>query len=220
MTRADLKAMAKEQIKGNIGTLFLINLIIVAISFVCSYIPYVGSIASTFVISPAFSIALMMIYLDLAKGVKATVSAAFEGFKHFWISFKTTFLVGLFTALWSMLLVIPGIIKSISYSQAAYIIAEDPEIGALEAINRSKAMMNGHKMDYFVLGLSFIGWNLLACLTFGILYIWLLPYMQATLTNFYNSIKPVAEAPVAEEVPAVEAAPVEEAPAEEAPTAE
>lgn len=215
MTRAELKFLAKEQIKGNIGTLFLINLIIVAISFLCSYIPYVGSIASTFVISPAFSISLMMIYLGLANGTKATVGAAFEGFKHFWISFKTTFLVGLFTALWSMLLVIPGIIKSISYSQAMYIIAEDPEIGAREAINRSKAMMDGHKMDFFVLGLSFIGWNLLACLTFGILYIWLIPYMQATLTNFYNSIKPVVEAPVVEEAPAVEAAPAEEAPTAE-----
>lgn len=204
MTRAELKSLAKEHIKGNIGTLFLINLIMVAAGFVCGLIPGIGSIASVFIVTPAFSIGLMMIYLDLAKGIKASAGTVFEGFKHFWISFKTTFLVGLFTALWSMLFVIPGIIKAISYSQAMYIIAEDPEIGALEAINRSKAMMNGHKMDYFVLGLSFIGWNLLAGFTFGLLYIWLVPYMQATLTNFYNSIKPVAEAPVIEETPAAE----------------
>lgn len=112
-----------------------------------------------------------------------------------------TFLANLFTSLWSLLFVVPGIIKACSYSQALYIIAEDPEIGALEAINRSKAMMDGHKMEYFVLGLSFIGWNLLACLTFGILYIWLIPYMQTTMANFYNSIKPVVAAPVCEEIP-------------------
>ena len=215
MTRAELKSLAKEQIKGNIGTLFLIYLIVFAAGMVCGLIPTIGSIAAAFIVTPAFSIGIMMIYLDLAKGVKATVGVVFEGFKHFWISFKTTFLVGLFTALWSMLLVIPGIIKAISYSQAMYIIAENPEIGAREAINRSKAMMDGHKMDYFILGLSFIGWSLLACCTFGLLYIWLIPYMQATLTNFYNSIKPVAEAPVIEETPAVEAAPAEEAPSAE-----
>lgn len=209
MTRTELKSLAKEQIKGNIGTLFLINLIIFAVSFVCGLIPTVGSLAATFVVSPAFSIALVMIYLDMVNGTKATVGAAFEGFKHFWIAFKTTFLTGLFTALWSLLLVIPGIVKAISYSQAMYIVAEDPEISALEAINRSKAMMDGHKMDYFVLQLSFIGWNILASFTCGLLYIWLLPYMQATLTNFYNSIKPVAEAP-AVEAPVIEEAPTAE----------
>ena len=73
------------------------------------------------------------------------------------------------------------------------------------AINRSKEMMEGHKMEYFVLNLSFIGWAILAPLTFGLLYIWLVPYMQATLTNFYNSVKPQVvvegpEAPVYEPV--------------------
>ena len=62
-------------------------------------------------------------------------------------------------------------------------------MGALEAINRSKAMMNGHKMDLFVLQLSFIGWHLLGAFTFGIAYVWITPYISATTANFYNSIK-------------------------------
>lgn len=189
MDRSSIKAMAKQQIKGNVAMLFVISLIIFLISLVVNLVPLIGAIASIFVITPAFSLGLVMIYLNMTKGQKAAVSDLFSGFNHFWGAFKVIFLVGLFTTLWSLLFIIPGIIKSISYSQAMYILAENPEIGALEAINRSKQMMNGHKMDYFVLDLSFIGWALLGAVTFGIAYIWIIPYMSATFTNFYNSIK-------------------------------
>ena len=151
-----------------------------------------GSVAATFVLTPAFSIAQVMIYLNLVSGVKPDVSDVLKGFNHFWIAFKTTFLSGLFIFLWSLLLYVPGIIKACSYSQAMYIVAENPEIGAREAIDQSKAMMEGHKMEYFLLVLSFIGWALLGALTLGILYIWLIPYMQTTFANYYNSIKPAA----------------------------
>lgn len=195
MNRAELKSLAKSQIKGNIGILFLVSLIVTALSVVCSYIPVVGSLATSIVLTPAFSFATIAIYLGLTAGKKPVVADTFKGFQHFWVSFKTTFLVGLFTTLWSLLFVVPGIIKALSYSQAMYIVAENPEVDAMEAINRSKKMMDGHKMDLFVLQLSFIGWALLGMLTFGILYIWLIPYMNATMANFYNSIKPVEEAP-------------------------
>lgn len=194
MTRQQIKSMAKEQIKGNIGILFLITLIIGVISgaagAVCSFIPAVGSLIPTVIITPAFTISVIRVYQNLAKGKKPEAKDAFNGFDDFWSAFKASFLVGLFTFLWSLLFVIPGIIKSISYSQTMYIVAENPGIGALEAIDRSKKMMDGHKMDYFVLGLSFIGWMLLGGLTFGILYIWLTPYMSATMINFYNDLKP------------------------------
>lgn len=214
--------MAKEQIRGNIGILFLVSLIIFAISFlaglILSLIPAVGSLIASVIVTPAFTLSIARIYLNLANGQRPEVKDTFSGFDDFWTAFKTTFLVGLFTFLWSLLFVIPGIIKAISYSQAMYIVAENKGIGALEAINRSKAMMEGHKMDYFVLGLSFIGWAILGYFTLGILYIWLIPYMSATQVNFYNDLKPVveeepvAETPVAEE-PAAE--PVEEEKTEE-----
>jgi uncharacterized membrane protein len=76
----------------------------------------------------------------------------------------------------------------LSYSQAMYILAENPEMGALEAISRSKAMMKGHKWELFVLTLSFMGWLFLGVLTLGIGFIWIVPYMNATLANFHNSI--------------------------------
>lgn len=97
---------------------------------------------------------------------------------------------------------IPGIIKSISYSMSMYILAENKGKAAHECIAESKAMTEGHKMELFVLSLSFIGWGLLCGITFGIAAIWVIPYMQATFTNAYYSLKPVA--PVVE-VPAVEA---------------
>ena len=206
MNRAELKALAKQQIKGNIGILFVITLIIGLITGAASaIIPGIGTVVVTFVLAPAFSLSIYNIYLALAMGKKPEVKDAFIGFSDFWSSFKVTFLVGLFTYLWSLLFVIPGIVKACSYSQAMYILAENPKMSAREAINRSKEMMEGHKMEYFVLNLSFIGWAILAPLTFGLLYIWLIPYMNATLTNFYNSVKPQVvvegpEAPVYEPV--------------------
>lgn len=195
MNRAELKAAAKSQIKGKIGILFLITLIIGLISgaasAILSFVPG-GSLVVSFIITPAFSLSLIRVYLDVVKGNRPEVGDTFSGFDDFWSAFKVTFLVGLFTFLWSLLFVIPGIIKSLSYSMSMYILAENKGKGALECINESKAMTDGHKMDLFVLGLSFIGWGLLCCVTLGIAYIWVGPYMQATYTNAYNWMKPAA----------------------------
>ena len=189
-TRAELKEMANQQIKGNIGMLFVISLIIGAISGAAGAIPPLA-LAVSIIVTPAFSISIIRVYQELARnGKKPEAKDAFAGFDDFWTGFKALFLVGLFTFLWSLLFIIPGIIKSFSYSQTMMIVAENKGIGAREAINRSKAMMDGRKMDYFVLGLSFIGWGLLCCITLGIASIWVGPYIQATMVNFYNDIKP------------------------------
>ena len=195
MERAELKQLAKSQIKGNIGILFLITLVMGLVTGLIGAIPVAGQIASL-LITPALSLGFCKIFLDLTDGKKPAVGDLFSQISNFWRAFKVTFLVGLFTSLWSLLFVIPGIVKGYSYSMAMYILAENPEIGAREAINRSKAMMEGHKMELFVLYLSFIGWHLLGGITFGIAYIYIMPYMAATVANFYNSIKPAVEAPV------------------------
>ena len=195
MSRQELKAKAKEQIKGNIGILFVMMLIVGAVGGLANVIPVVGSIAAAIVVIPAFSIAMVIVYLKLVSGVKPEIAELFQHFNKFWAAFKVTFFTGLFTWLWSLLLVIPGIIKALSYSMAMYILAENPDMPALEAIDRSKKMMDGHKMELFVLMLSFIGWYLLCMVTFGIAAIYVVPYMSATLANFYNNIKgqPVVE---------------------------
>ena len=184
MDRAVLKGMAKEQIKGNIGILFVITLIVSVITYVASMIP-----VASLIVTPAFSLATVCIYLNMAKGIKPEVKEIFAHFSEFWPALKVTLLVGIYTFLWSLLLIVPGIIKSYGYSQAMYILAENPGIGGREALKQSEEMMNGHKMELFMLQLSFLGWILLGACTLGILYIWLIPYMQATMTNFYNGLK-------------------------------
>ncbi len=192
MTRKEIKSLAKQQINGKIGILFVISLIIYLITIAVNSVPGVGQLASTFVITPAFTFAMTAIYLNIASSddYRPKVGDAFSKFDSFWLAFKITFLTGLFTFLWSLLFVIPGIVKALSYSQAMRIAVENPGIGAREAIKKSQEMMNGHKMDLFILGLSFVGWIILGMFTFGILYIWLIPYMNAAMTVFYNNINP------------------------------
>ena len=190
MTLKQMKELAKAKIKGKIGILFLIMLVNGLIISLASCIPVVGQVVGSFVIAPAFSLAVVIIYLKIAAddAYAPELAELFNHVKQFWLAFKVMFFTGLFTALWSLLFYIPGIIKALSYSQAMYIIAENPEIGALEAINRSKAMMEGHKMELFTLMLSFIGWIILGMFTFGLLYIWLMPYMNTTMALFHKNL--------------------------------
>ena len=203
MNRQQLKAAAKEQIRGKIGILFLITLIIAAISAVAGgvlgMVPYLGPVAAAIVVTPAFALSIVRVYLNVVAGGTPEVGDAFTGFDDFWAAFKVQFLVGLFTYLWTLLLIVPGIIKSLSYSMSMYILAENKGKPALECIKESQAMTDGHKMDLFVLGLSFIGWGLLCGITFGIAGIWVIPYMSATYANVYNSLKPAQPVEVIED---------------------
>lgn len=104
------------------------------------------------------------------------------------------FLMGIFVFLWSLLLVIPGIIKAFAYALVPYILVDKPELTANEALNLSSKMMKGHKFDFFWLTLSFIGWIFLGMLTLGIGYFWLIPYMYTTYAAFYQDVKTEYEA--------------------------
>ncbi len=208
MNRKALKEAAKSQIAGKIGVLFLITLIVGAISgaagALLAAIPG-GALVVSLIITPAFSLSIVRVYLMVLRGETPEVKDAFCGFDDFWSAFKVTFLVGLYTFLWSLLFVVPGMIKSLAYSMSLYILAENKGKSARECINESVAMTDGHKMDLFVLSLSFIGWGLLCCITLGIAGIWVMPYMQTTYANVYNSLKPiVVEAEPAAEEPAAE----------------
>lgn len=193
LNRAALKAESKHQIKGKIGILFLITLIIGAIAgiggAVLAVIPF-GGIVSAVVITPAFALSMVRIYLGVTKGEYPQVKDAFSGFDNFWPAFKVTFMVGLFTFLWSLLFVIPGIVKSIEYSMAMYILAENPDKPARVCIHESRIITAGHKMELFMLGLSFIGWELLCVITAGIASVWVIPYMQTAMTNAYRYLCP------------------------------
>lgn len=94
----------------------------------------------------------------------------------------------IFTFLWALLLVVPGIIKSYSYSMSAFILSEHPDMSAKDAMEASKRMMNGNKWRLFCLKFSFIGWMILSVITAGIGAIWLAPYMNAAITEFYKEV--------------------------------
>ena len=122
MNRAELKSKAKSQIKGKIGILFLITLIIGivsgAASFALSLIPVVGSLIASVIVTPAFALSTVRVYLFLINGKEPEAKDAFSGFDDFWSAFKVTFFVGLFTFLWALLFIIPGIVTSYSYSMS------------------------------------------------------------------------------------------------------
>ena len=109
-------------------------------------------------------------------------------------AFGLRLVTSLLTFLWSLLFIVPGIIASYRYALAPYLMAENPDMGVMEAIARSKERMNGSKWRLFCLQLSFIGWNLLCMLTLGIGYLWLTPYQNAAEAAFYLEVTGRADA--------------------------
>lgn len=137
-------------------------------------------------------VAIGMLYAcwDLfTKGTLPEAGALFAPFKQYARTVGAVLLVFVYTLLWTLLLIIPGIIKAYSYSMTFYILRENPEMTAGDAITASQKMMDGHKMDLFLLSLSFIGWAILASITFGIGYLWLIPYIYTAYAAFYETLK-------------------------------
>lgn len=148
-------------------------------------------------ISLALSIAVILLagalslghckyYIDLvAENRQDEVSVIFSRFDIFPKAMGLNLFMGLFIWLWSLLLIVPGIIASYRYRLAPYLMAENPNLGIREAVNMSKELMAGHKWRLFCLELSFIGWGILSALTCGIGDLWLQPYISAATAAFY-----------------------------------
>lgn len=147
-----------------------------------------------FLISGPVSVGLAFLYLkNLFEENRAnlTVMTPFtEAFNNFPRKLGSMLLMGLKVFLWSLLLVIPGIIKSYAYAMTPYILADCPNVKAADAIKLSKAMMKGHKWELFVLGLSYIGWFFLGILTLGIVYLfYVTPWMNSTYAVYYEEVR-------------------------------
>lgn len=138
---------------------------------------------------------MLVAFLDnIRSGGAYQVGQLFRGFSEYGRVLGTGVLVGVYTFLWTLLLVVPGIIKSYSYAMTYYVLRDHPELQFNGAINRSMDMMKGHKFDLFYLQLTFIGWALLCILTAGIGLLWLVPYMDASQAHFYEDLKADYEA--------------------------
>ena len=125
--------------------------------------------------------------LKLMDGENPSVSDLFSDMYRFWDGFLLALLRALFTFLWTLLFIIPGIIAAYRYSMSGFIMAQNFGITPMNAIRASKAMMKHRKFELFLLDLSFIGWHLLAILSLGIGYIWLTPYINTTYAAFYRN---------------------------------
>lgn len=126
---------------------------------------------------------------DKRSASEFKIEQLFDGYKDFLRIMGTMLLKEVYIVLWTLLLIVPGVIKAISYSQTQFVLKDCPELSYNEAIERSMAMMEGHKMQYFILSLSFIGWIVLAIISCGILSLWVNPYISATNAHFYEYVK-------------------------------
>ena len=195
MDRKELKGRAKAQLGGSIFSpnwlyAILVIVIFMALTSAISAIPVVGALI-VIIFSGALEMGFAYIFLKQARdGKKMEIGSLFKGFSDdIGGNIVLGLLVALFTFLWSLLFIVPGIIKAYAYSMAFYVKSDHPDYGWKECIDESQRIMNGHKMDLFVLHLSFIGWSIVGSLCFGIGTLWVQAYISATTAHFYESIK-------------------------------
>lgn len=195
MTRAELKFRAKAQLGNGIfrdNWLYAVITILIQgiLAYAINCIPGIGTVAAIIITGP-ITYGLCKLFLKQARdNEKMNIGGIFDGFKD---DFGETFLIGflqsIFIFLWSLLFVIPGIVKSYAYSMSYFIKADHPEYNWRDCINESKKITQGHKMELFVLDLSFIGWLIVGSICCGVGTLWVSAYRQATIAQFYETIK-------------------------------
>ena len=212
---SELRAQARERLEGKWGTFVLMTFLMLVIQTILQIPGYIGSLLE--ILSPENVLAslsfsnisniLSLLALPLSWGLTVSLlrnhreesvdlENLFDGFRggRYTRVFCAIFLVNLFTFLWALLLIIPGIMKAFSYALTPYIVMDEPELTARQAITRSCEIMEGRRWKLFCLSLSFIGWGILCILTFGIGILWLVPYMNASVAAFYEDARAEYEA--------------------------
>ncbi len=183
------KALAKEQLRGEFLMLCLISLLPTLLStLLTSLTAGIGSVVA-YLGAPMVSLGVTLVFLNRANQIEYTLAQVFSYHTLWWKAFVTFFLVSVRVCLWSLLFIIPGIIEGARCSMAFYILAENPDLSASEAIALSVDMTRGKLWDLIVFELSFIGWYCLIALSAGIVSIWVMPYHTAAFTNVYLTLK-------------------------------
>lgn len=153
-----------------------------------------------YVLNVLISIVLIPLNIGVAQNVLAWSrgedvnkwKVLFGGFNSAKIFFKQVGVVVLNTilcALWAILLIVPGIIKGLAYSMYPYVLRDEPDLSVWQTLKKSEAIMKGYKGKLFLMYLSFVGWFILGAFTFGILYIWLTPYVMTSTVKFYDDVR-------------------------------
>lgn len=196
ISRAAIKANAKAQLGNNLfGNTWLMALVVGLV-----YSVIIGAAGMTYagiiILVGPMGIGLASVFLSLARGDgEVRLERMFtDGFsQQFGRNLLLGLLRGLFTALWSMLFVVPGIVKHYAYSMSFYIAADHPEYTWNQCMDASKRMTAGHKGELFVLDLSFIGWFFVGALCLGVGSLWVTPYYNASWANYYDALRTLDE---------------------------
>ena len=172
-TNGGISSEVGAWIIGSLGIIFIVALVIAAIYFILGSFVGVG---------------YAKFNLNLVDKKESAFETLFEYFSYWKTTAVMRLLRGLYVFLWSLLFIVPGIVAGYSYAMTDYILAENPNLTASEAIEQSKTMMYGNRWRLFCLQFSFIGWDILATLAFGIGHLWLTPYKQAATAAFYREV--------------------------------
>lgn len=200
------KNEALSALRGNWANALVATIILVALALFFSSNDAINSYYQRIVINPFIGYSLtfvsLFVLLPLAVGYSNSMRVLLEtgdnrlannsfslGFGNWLHVVWGMILSTIYIFLWTLLLIIPGIIKSYSYALTPYILVEHPEMSANEAIEESMRLMDGHKFDLFYLQLSFIGWAILSILSLGLGVFWLIPYQMTAQAAFYRDIK-------------------------------
>ncbi len=197
---SEIKLQARIALQGKTGKFAAAYLVYFGFSVIIAllgFLPLIGSTLSSiisFLITGPFTLGFAIIALRIARGKEFGVENLFDGFKQYLDALFASIIIAVFTFLWALLLFIPGIIKSLSYSMTYYILADNKSMTANEARKFSMDMMSGNKWRLFCLIMSFIGWIILGIFTLCILYLWLIPYMETSMAVFYQDVREQYEA--------------------------
>ena len=174
-------SMDSDQLIEMLSVLIPIVLIIMFVTLVMS--------VAFFIVGSTVGVGYAKFNLYLIDGIRPSIGAIFSYFRHLKTAVLAELFVTIKVTLGLLLFIVPGIIAAYKYSMVKYILADDPTMSARDALFESARLMNGNKWRSFCFGLSFIGWNMLVAVSFGIAAIWVVPYEQAAFAKFYREIK-------------------------------
>ena len=197
---SELRRDARAQLKGNWGTAVLLCIIYGIITSILigifRIIPVDGALSKYAVQSlipqlllGPIMLGLVVCFMHLVRHEPFQFENLFDGFKKFVPALILQIVVSIFTFLWLCLLIVPGIIAGLRYSMSFYILNDNPDMSAMEALKASKEMMKGYKARLFFMYLVFFGFSLLSVFTLFIGMLWITPYMYTSLGNFYQNLK-------------------------------
>lgn len=191
--RKEIKMKAKESLKGNFGAAIITSLVVLILALIPTIADIIlgdnilASIITIIIelLTVFLGVGLTKFYMDVAIKGKGEVKTLFWGANLYLKALLISLLIGIAVILGTILFIIPGIVISLMYSQAFYVMIDNPDMGVFECLQKSRDIMKGHKWEYFVFELSFLGWYLLIPITLGLGFFYVVPYTNTALVNYY-----------------------------------